>query len=114
MLRVLLPPSLGATRTEARAELLQQSLERRLGQPVEVSVGATYAAVEERVRAGTASLVWLPPLVCARLLPSLRSIFKLVRRGRDTYCAALVARPRDVTLDKLAGTRAAWVDRLSV
>jgi phosphonate transport system substrate-binding protein len=110
-LTVVLPPSLGAAKATARAELLEAALARDLGEPVTAVVASTYAELE--ARAAEAPIVWAPAAVCAKL-PAARAVFTIVRRGRATYRSALVGlRERGLTIDKLVGTRAAWVDPLS-
>jgi ABC-type phosphate/phosphonate transport system substrate-binding protein len=109
----VLPPSLGPAKATARAELLESALARALDEPVKVVVAGSYAELEDLALSGKAEVVWAPAAVCA-MLPSARAIFTIVRGGRSSYRSALVAR-RDATLtiDSLAGTRAAWVDPLS-
>lgn len=109
----VLPPSLGPAKATARAELLESALTRALDEPVSVVVAASYAELEQRAVAGDAEVVWAPAAVCA-MLPSVRAIFTIVRDGRSSYRSALVGR-RDggLSVETLAGTRAAWVDPLS-
>ncbi|MBX3273486.1 MAG: PhnD/SsuA/transferrin family substrate-binding protein [Sandaracinaceae bacterium] len=115
MLRLLLPPSVGAARARARAELLDQSLRADLGETLTIEVADGYAELAERAERGEADVVWMPPTVCARLEPSLASAFKCVRQGSTSYRSAIVAkRGTHATLDELRDARPAWVDRLSV
>jgi phosphonate transport system substrate-binding protein len=112
-LTFLLPPSLGSAKASARAELIESTLERELGEPVSASVAASYGELEARAAAGTASIVWAPAGVCAKL-GAVRAIFTIVRAGRASYRSALVGRREQaLTLATLAGARAAWVDALS-
>lgn len=114
-LRLLLPPSVGAARARARAELLDQSLRADLAEAVRIDIADGYTDLAKRVEAGETDLVWMPPTVCARLEPQLRRIYKCVRYGGTSYRSALVVRRDDATsLEQLRGKRAAWVDRLSV
>ncbi|MGE0784178.1 MAG: phosphate/phosphite/phosphonate ABC transporter substrate-binding protein [Sandaracinaceae bacterium] len=114
-LRLLLPPSVGAARARARAELLDQSLRADLAEAVEIEVASGYGELASRVEAGGTDLVWMPPTICARLEPQLRRIYKCVRYGGTTYRSALVTRQGEITsIEQLRGKRAAWVDRLSV
>lgn len=114
-LRLLLPPSVGSARAHARAELLEQSLKADLAEEVVIDVANGYADLAERVEAGEADMVWMPPTICARLEPRLRSIHKCVRHGHTTYRSCIVVRTGEVSsLSGLEGLRAAWVDRLSV
>ena len=109
----VLPPSLGPAKATARAELLEAAIARALDEQVEVRVASSYAELEDLALSGKAEVVWAPAAVCA-MLPAVRAIFTIVRGGRSSYRSALVAR-RDagLTIDALAGTRAAWVDPLS-
>lgn len=110
-LTVVLPPSLGTAKANARAELLETALSRDLGEPVTAVVASSYADLE--ARADRAPLVWAPAAVCAKLAAA-RAVFTIVRRGQATYRSALVGlSERALGLDKLGGTRAAWVDPLS-
>jgi phosphonate transport system substrate-binding protein len=111
-LRFLVPPSVGTARAQARGELLERALSNDMGEAVAVEVAASYDALERG--AGGAELVWAPAAVCAAIEHEARAIFKVVRGGRSTYRGALVGR-RDarLTLQQLAGKRAAWVDRRS-
>jgi two-component system, NtrC family, sensor kinase len=113
-LTLLFPPSLGRIRASTRAELLAESLTRRLGTQVTVAVADSYRALERSVLEQEVDLAWAPPSICARAEPVARAILKAVRRGRSTYRAALVTRVRDdLSLDTLRGRRAGWVDPLS-
>lgn len=111
---LLLPPSLGKPRATARAELLAQALTNELGEQVTIEVPSSYADLEQRALFGTAHMVWAPASVAARLEPTARAIFTVIRSGVGTYRSAIIARKQDdVTLERLNGLRAAWVDPLS-
>src|SRR5690606_17080139 len=72
-------------------------------------------SLERAAAEGSAELVWAPAAICAELEGSARSIFKVVRGGRSTYRAALVARREArLGLERLEGKRAAWVDPRSL
>jgi phosphonate transport system substrate-binding protein len=111
-----LPPSLGSTAAQERAELLSAFVEQALGKRVEVSVAPSYEALAKDLLAGRADAVWAPPFVCARVeAMGVRVLARGVRRGRSSYRSALVARAGSgLTLEKLQGARMAWVDRDSV
>lgn len=111
-----LPPSLGNALARERAERLTSFIERALGRKVEVSVAASYEALAKDLLAGRADAVWAPPFVCARVeAMGVRVLARGVRRGRSSYRSALVTRAGSgLTLEKLQGTRMAWVDRDSV
>jgi phosphonate transport system substrate-binding protein len=111
-----LPPSLGSEQARGRAEQLAASIERALGRRVEVTVAASYEALAKDLLAGRADAVWAPPFVCARVeAMGVRVLARGVRHGRSSYRSALVARAGSgLTLEKLQGTRVAWVDRDSV
>jgi phosphonate transport system substrate-binding protein len=109
----LLSPSLGAAKSQARAELIGRALTKELGEPVRAEVASSYAALEAAVRGAHVELAWTPAAICARL-PAARSIHTVVRDGRSSYRSALVARREDrLSLVSLGGKRAAWVDPLS-
>ena len=111
----LFPPSLGKSKSSARAELLQLALTRDLGVPVSIEVTADYKELETRALSGEAHFIWAPAGVCAQLEPVTRAIYKAVRRGASTYRSAIVVRKDShVLLDRLDGLRAAWVDPFSI
>jgi phosphonate transport system substrate-binding protein len=114
-MRLLLPPSVGSARATARGELLERSLAAEMGEAVTLEVAADYAAIEPRIRAREVDLVWAPAAICARVEDQAHAIFKSVRAGRSTYRSAIVARTdAHLSLARLAGKRAAWVDPLSL
>jgi phosphonate transport system substrate-binding protein len=115
LLRLLLPPSVGAARARARAELLDQSLRADLAEQVEVVVAKDYAELSMRADSD-AHLVWMPPTICARHELSLRAIYKSQRVGRTSFRSAIIVRATsDIeSVGGLRGKRFAWVDRLSV
>jgi phosphonate transport system substrate-binding protein len=116
-LKLLFPPSLGKPKASARAELLEPALCQELGVQVSVEVAPTYGELERRAVAGEVHIVWAPAAVCARLEPTARAIYKVVRQGRSTYRSGLIGRAADnltLSVAKLKGLRAAWVDRLSL
>ena len=111
----LFPPSLGKSKSSARAELLQLALSRDLGVPVSIQITADYKELETRSLAGEAHFIWAPAGVCAQLEPVTRSLYKAVRQGASMYRSAIVVRKDSrVTLDRLDGLRAAWVDPFSI
>lgn len=115
MLRLLLPPSVGVARAKARGELLEASLSIEMGEEVRVVVADDYAAIARGVREASAELVWAPSAVCAEIESEARSVWKTVREGRSEYRSALVGRiDARLALERLMGTRAAWVDALSI
>lgn len=114
-LRLLLPPSVGAARARARAELLDQSLRADLAEPVEVDVAEDYSDLAARASGRDAHLVWMPPTICARLEQRVRALYKCIRFGRATYRSAIIGRNGELLAPaQLRGKRAAWVDRMSV
>jgi phosphonate transport system substrate-binding protein len=115
VLRLLLPPSVGVARAKARGELLEASLAIEMGEEVKVEVAEDYAAITRGVREASVELVWAPSAVCAEIEGDARAIWKTVREGRSEYRSALVARiDSRLALERLPGTRAAWVDHLSI
>lgn len=115
MLDFLVPPSLGPLKASARAELLEHALSNELGEPVRIEVATSYGDVVDRVRARSAHLAWCPAAVCAHVEEHARALYKVVRNGTSKYRSALVVRKGEpFTIEKLKGTRAAWVDPLSL
>jgi phosphonate transport system substrate-binding protein len=115
VLRLLLPPSVGVARAQARGELLEASLSIEMGEELQVQVAEDYGAIARAVREGSAELVWAPSAVCAQVEDDARAIWKTMREGRSEYRSALVARHASrLALERLAKTRAAWVDPLSI
>ncbi|MFI5299646.1 MAG: phosphate/phosphite/phosphonate ABC transporter substrate-binding protein [Polyangiales bacterium] len=130
VLRVVLPPSLGSLKANARAELLGEALTTELGELVLVDLARTYDDVAQRALRGRAHLVWAPAGVCPLLESTAHAMLKVVRHGRSTYRSALVCRRddretrqilRDVASDETRAAtlsrrslRAAWVDPLSL
>jgi phosphonate transport system substrate-binding protein len=113
VLSILVPPSLGNAKAEARAELLSETLTRELGETTVAKVAANYAEIADGLESGKVSLAWAPSAVCAGLVTA-RGVFTIVRDGRASYRSALVARREDgLSTAKLVGKKAAWVDPLS-
>lgn len=113
-LTLLFPPSLGRLKASTRADLLAQTLSRRLGTPVAVHVAESYGALERAVRDGDVALAWAPPSICARIEPRARAILKAVRNGRSSFRAAVVCRRTEpVDLARPDTIRAGWVDPLA-
>ena len=111
-----LPSSLGANIARVRADRLENLLSPHIGKLVQVQIAASYDALAKDLQEGRLDAVWAPPFVCARLeSQNLRVLVRGVRKGASTYRSALVARTGSgLTLEKLQGTRAAWVDRDAV
>jgi phosphonate transport system substrate-binding protein len=114
-LTLLMPPSLGAAKATARAELFDGALSQELGEAIEVAVAPTYKDLCDRALAGRVHMVWAPAGICSQLEPTARAIFKVVRYQSTTARSALVAKKKDrLSMARLKGKRAAWVDPLSV
>ncbi len=112
---LLLAPSIGNARAQARAELLRQALGTALGEDTDIQMAASYDELTLRALESSADLIWAPPSLCARLEGAARAMFRCVRRGRGTYRSAIVVRRGEVkTLGGLVGKRASWVDPLSL
>ncbi|MBZ4330494.1 phosphate/phosphite/phosphonate ABC transporter substrate-binding protein [Corallococcus sp. AS-1-12] len=111
-----LPPSLGSETARERAERLASFLQRALGKLVEVNVATSYETLAKDLLSGRADAAWAPPFVCARMeAMGVRVLARGVRRGMSSYRSALVGRAGSgLTLEKLKGATAAWVDRDSV
>ncbi len=110
---LLVPPSLGAARASARAELLESSLAGELGIDVRVHVAKDYSELQRDALANAAELVWAPSAVIAQL-DEVRALLRAVRGGVGRYHSALVARAdKKVNVGALRGLKAAWVDPLS-
>ncbi|MBK7397781.1 MAG: PhnD/SsuA/transferrin family substrate-binding protein [Myxococcales bacterium] len=112
----LVPPSLGAARAAARAELLDSSL---AADDIEVQVAPDYEALQRAVQHAEAELVWTPSAVCAALVDqpaarNIRAVLRAIRKGRAGYHSAIVARAGEGrTMHTLSGARVGWVDPLS-
>jgi phosphonate transport system substrate-binding protein len=114
--RFMLPPSLGSENARDRADKLVSFLQNALGKPVEVTVSASYEALAKDLLSGKADAAWAPPFVCARTeAMGVRVLVRGVRLGMSSYRAALVCRSgARLSMEKLKGTSAAWVDRDAV
>lgn len=92
-------------------------LERSLGRPTSGHLMISYEQLELFANADALELMWLPPLIAFRLVPSgvAHALAIPVRNGESSYATALFTRPdSDVTdLEALSGKRVAWVDRRS-
>ncbi|MBI5495240.1 MAG: PhnD/SsuA/transferrin family substrate-binding protein [Deltaproteobacteria bacterium] len=82
----------------------------------DVKVALTYGLLLDEVIAGTVDAAWMPPLLCARVEQrGGRVILRAIRGGTSTYRSVLFARAdRGLTLQKLKGTTAAWLDQRSM
>ncbi|WP_224372611.1 phosphate/phosphite/phosphonate ABC transporter substrate-binding protein [Hyalangium versicolor] len=114
--RFVLPPSLGSENARDRADKLLAFLQNALGKQVEVSVAPSYEALAKDLLAGKVDAAWAPPFVCARTeAMGVRVLVRGVRLGMSSYRAALVCRAgKRLSLERLKGTTAAWVDRDAV
>lgn len=109
----LVPPSLGAARSQARAELLEGSLGHELGVSIDVQVARDYEELAQKTYGKEAELVWAPSAVLAQL-DEARVVLRAIRGGHGAYHSALVGRAdARLTPGTLGGARAAWVDPLS-
>ncbi len=92
-------------------------LERALGRPASGHLMISYEQLELYANADSVELMWLPPLIAGRLVPSgaAHPLAVPVRKGHHSYATALFTRPGgDVTdLGALTGKRVAWVDKKS-
>lgn len=108
---ILLPPSLGALRANARAEVLAEWMHRKLGLATEVRVASSYDVLAASLLDAQVDLAWAPPSICTQVEPHVPAIFTAVRGGRSSYCAAIVALAgRFTSVEQLRGTTAAWVE----
>ena len=115
-MRLLLPPSRGVAAETAHASRLAEWLTDWLGVSSEVHVAPSYASVRQAALDATHDVVWAPPLICGHVAQDVRSILTAVRGGSTSSSAALLVRSEGQIhqLSDLEGTRAAWVDRLSM
>lgn len=113
-LRFLLFPTNGIVREHVRAELFGRALSQRLGRPVLVELARSYEAVEQELVAGRVDMAWATSEQCTRFEPQSHAVLRVIRSGRPYYHAALICRAdAPLSLDRLKGTRAAWLDPLS-
>ena len=114
--RFLLPPSRGVAAETAHAERLAEWLSGWLGVACAVDVAPNYAAVRTAALDATHDVVWAPPVICGHIAGSVRSTLTAVRdRSTSSSAALLVRKDGDIRqLSDLEGTRAAWVDKLSM
>jgi phosphonate transport system substrate-binding protein len=115
-LRFLIARSIEHRETPAALERFGAQLAHEIGEPVQLDVVPSYAALEQALAAGEAQLAWLPPILLAdgdetRLSPLVTSL----RGGAAEYCSVLFVRADSnfYTLGDLRGSTAAWVDRCS-
>lgn len=115
-MRFGLPPSLGKDALKDRADRLKSFLTRSVGQDWSVSVAGTYDGLAKDILAGRLDAAWAPPFVCARIeAMGVRVLVRGIRRGASTYRAALLCRSdAKITVERLQGLSAIWVDRDSV
>lgn len=112
--RLIVPPSLGAARTSARAELLASSLGTELGLDIDVRIARAYDELRDQVTRAEVELAWAPAAVLAQV-DDARAVLRAVRGGHAEYHSAILARAgAGISLASLSGRRAAWVDPLSI
>jgi phosphonate transport system substrate-binding protein len=114
--RFALPPSLGPERLVPSTARLRRVLEAATGREVDVTVSQSYEVLLRNLLSGAVDAAHAPPFVCAQAEPQgIRVVARVVRRGRSTYGAALIARAdRKTTLRLGTDLKVAWVDRSSV
>jgi signal transduction histidine kinase/ABC-type phosphate/phosphonate transport system substrate-binding protein len=101
-------------RDHVQAEFFARALSQRIGRPVLVEVARSYQQVAEELAANTVDMVWATAEQCDHFAPTARAVLRAVRSGRWYYSAALLCRAAEpLTLERLHGKRAAWVDPLS-
>lgn len=113
-LRLALPPSFSNLEPARRAQV-EQFVSAATSLPVELMVAASYDRLAASLLSGEINLAWAPPFACARLeTAGVPILVRAVRSGQATYRAALVCQAASpLRLERLQGTRAAWVDRES-
>lgn len=81
-----------------------------------MEVAPNYQAVHWAVAQASHDVVWAPPLICGQVVSGVRATLTAVRGGSMSSRAALVVQKSgDIEeLSDLYGTRAAWVDKLSM
>jgi phosphonate transport system substrate-binding protein len=114
--RFALPPSTALEAFGAEVGRLRTYLTNALGRTTDVTVSRSYEILERNILSGAVDAAWAPPFVCARTEPEgAEVIVRTVRRGRSSYCSALLTRKHEGgSLASLRGKRAAWVDPHSV
>jgi signal transduction histidine kinase len=105
---------LGVVKEHVRAEFFGRALSQRIGRPVIVEQARTYEAVEEALSEGRVDMALATAEQCNLFEPQSRAVLRAVRAGRWYYHSAFICRAEDsLSLEKLRGRRAAWVDPLS-
>jgi signal transduction histidine kinase/ABC-type phosphate/phosphonate transport system substrate-binding protein len=101
-------------REHVQAEFFAKALSQRIGKPVLVDIAHTYQQVADELAANTVDMAWATAEQCDHFAPTARAVLRAVRSGRWYYSAALLCRVEEpLTLERLHGKRAAWVDPLS-
>jgi phosphonate transport system substrate-binding protein len=115
-MRFALPPSLGKEPSQARGERLEHFLSTALDHAWTVVTAESYDALAKDILSGRIDAAWAPPFVCARIeAMGVRVLVRGVRKGASTYRAALLSRADvRVSIERLSGLSALWVDRDSV
>jgi two-component system NtrC family sensor kinase len=109
-IRFMISPSLGDVRDHVRVELFGRALSERLGRQVVLELAPTYEALEAELAAGRVDLAWGTAEQCNAFEPQARAVLRAVRSGSWYYYSALVCRAEEpLSLETLAGKRAAWV-----
>jgi len=83
-----------------------------VGLSLSLEAAATYKDLAQSVRDGKSDVAWLPPVVYAWLAEAVTPIGSILRQGKTSYAAAIVAREGSslAALADLSGVRAGWVD----
>lgn len=117
VIRMAFVPSTDSNRVLASGRPIGDMLAREIGQPVEVSVPTSYAAVIEAMGANNVDVAWLAPFsyVIAHQKYGAEVILSSVRQGSKTYRAQIIV-PADSPISSVAelkGKKFAFVDSAS-
>ncbi len=113
-IRFLTYPLLGVVKEQVRAEFFARALSERLGRPVIMEQARSYESVEQELKAGRVDMALATAEQCNLFESRSRAVLRAVRAGRWYYHSAFICRAEDpLTLEKLRGSRAAWVAPLS-
>jgi len=113
-IRFLTYPLLGVVKEHVRAEFFGRALSQRIGRPVIVEQARTYERVEQALAEGRVDMALATAEQCNLFEPQSRAVLRAVRAGRWYYHSAFICRAQEpLSLEKLRGRRAAWVDPLS-